>query len=514
MQKTPQSRPHTHEVKQRFDAAVAQQMKRLMETSEGAGDLPLDSVTLPCLVLLTERENDIQRRSSDAPERYTRTTLIDDLAGMGLKAAGEIHSALEEITQRGYMDMGGDGGLTARRPALALATCLDRALPGMAGMNLVAYLVQTTHEVLSGRKELDAAITQFNQTLEMHGVGLSRQEAKTAPQVRGEATQAAKGKVPSNEALRSALQETLRKRQAEKGGEPDAGPVGQSVVLTATGKVSKVEVRELFPKRDQSAEAPRVSPEDELLQGPEPPKAEPAETKTEEKVSSLAPPHEAQGPHDESSRSTGQSAETFSEHQPVEEDMSRAVPPAQGLWEAEGAEEEIALSLSEKAEREQPHATEAGLQAPHRQPDQPEGPLEAGGEGIIESRIAAFEEGLATACPLCSKGRIERKETAKGKSYYVCSNKDCVFISWGKPYHMACPQCKNPFLIESMDKTGRIILRCPRATCRHRQRPPGETTENSSDPLVSGPDKPSKPRARSGNAKRRVVRRRVVRRKH
>jgi ssDNA-binding Zn-finger/Zn-ribbon topoisomerase 1 len=532
MQETRQSNPDSHEVKQRFDAALAGHMKRLMEASEGIGDLPLNSVTLSCLVLLAEREHEIQGFPSDAPERYTRDTFIHDLADIGLNSAEDINAALEDITQRGYIDIGPDGRFIAGRPALSIAKFLDQALPGMPGMNLVAYLVQTTEEVLSGRKGLEAAINQFDQTLEMHGVGLSGQEAKPAVSpVRGKATQTPKGKGPSTQALRSALAETLRKRQAEKQVQPGPDRVGQPVVLTATGKASKVEVRELFPKRDKSAAAPPVSAEDEQLQEPERPKEEPAETHTEESLSPLAPLTEAQGLHDEADRSMGQTADTFSEHDSNEEDLSKAVPPTDGEWEEVVSEQETPPSLSEDVEKEQAPSTEAGLEDHHTRSDQPEGAPQATqteeetgivsathdrdvGDEMIESRITAFEEGLATACPLCAIGRIERKETAKSKSYYVCSNKDCVFISWGKPYHMACPHCKNPFLIESTDKAGEAILRCPRATCRYRQKPPGERSDNPLEPSLSTPKKPLKPRARSRKPKRRVVRKRLVRRKH
>ena len=64
MQETRQSNPDSHEVKQRFDAALAGHMKRLMEKTEGIGDLPLNSVTLSCLVLLAEREHDHFRQRS------------------------------------------------------------------------------------------------------------------------------------------------------------------------------------------------------------------------------------------------------------------------------------------------------------------------------------------------------------------------------------------------------------------------------------------------------------------
>ena len=87
----------------------------------------------------------------------------------------------------------------------------------------------------------------------------------------------------------------------------------------------------------------------------------------------------------------------------------------------------------------------------------------------IESRIADFEQTLAMPCPLCSDGRIEEKTTDKGKVFYSCSQKDCRFVSWDKPYHFECPLCKNPYLIEFITPAGTPGLKCPRASCTYSQ---------------------------------------------
>jgi ssDNA-binding Zn-finger/Zn-ribbon topoisomerase 1 len=91
----------------------------------------------------------------------------------------------------------------------------------------------------------------------------------------------------------------------------------------------------------------------------------------------------------------------------------------------------------------------------------------------VESQIAEFEETLAMPCPICGAGKIHEKTTAKGKIFYQCSSKDCMFIHWGKPYHIPCALCSNPFLVEVTNRTGKIVLKCPRAACRHQQRLPG-----------------------------------------
>ena len=134
-------------------------------------------------------------------------------------------------------------------------------------------------------------------------------------------------------------------------------------------------------------------------------------------------------------------------------------------------------------------------------------------DDLIEERIAAFEQDLAMVCPVCKTGKIKEEQTAKGKLYYVCSNKNCVFVSWGRPYHMVCPRCRNPFLIESAERHGKTILRCPRATCRHRQELPGETSDSPLQETGSTCEHVIKSSAISRKPHRRVVKRRRVRRK-
>jgi hypothetical protein len=131
----------------------------------------------------------------------------------------------------------------------------------------------------------------------------------------------------------------------------------------------------------------------------------------------------------------------------------------------------------------------------------------------IEKRIVSFKEDLAMQCPMCKIAKVQAKETATGKSYYKCSNKDCNFISWGKPYHIVCPQCQNPFLVETSNRGGKPILKCPRATCGYWQKIPVEITEEIQKKADSKTQEPVEPTVTLQKPRRRVVRRRVVRRK-
>lgn len=149
----------------------------------------------------------------------------------------------------------------------------------------------------------------------------------------------------------------------------------------------------------------------------------------------------------------------------------------------------------------------------YRKKSIPEEHNPANADDIIENRIAAFEEDLAMQCPICKPGKIQATETAMGKVYYKCSNKNCNFVSWGKPYHLVCPQCNNPFLVETLDRDGKKIIKCPRATCRYRQKSPLEIADEQREKAGSPSKEPAKKPVISRKPRKRVVRRRVVRRK-
>lgn len=71
---------------------------------------------------------------------------------------------------------------------------------------------------------------------------------------------------------------------------------------------------------------------------------------------------------------------------------------------------------------------------------------------------------LDVKCPQCGSPLVERR-TKKGKTFYGCSAyPNCKFISNLKPINEVCPQCNNPYLIETTEK--RIpIIKCPKKGC-------------------------------------------------
>ena len=125
--------------------------------------MPLNLATISCFILLAKRENEIENFPSDISERYTHETLLNELVEIGLDPDIDIKMVLQDVIQKGYIDIDDDGKFIAKKPTISMAELLDHAFPKMPGMNFIAYFVQTIDETLSGRKDLGFAISQFDQ---------------------------------------------------------------------------------------------------------------------------------------------------------------------------------------------------------------------------------------------------------------------------------------------------------------------------------------------------------------
>ena len=524
-----QDRFAPHEVRGHFDATLAQHIERLIGTSKGIAALPLNLGTISCLRLLAERETEIEAFPSNPPERYTHQTFQNDLAELGLDLHEEVKTALQDMVQKEYLEIDANGSLFAKKPAISMAKLLDRVFPGMPVMNLLAYLVQTIDEVLSGRKELESAISQFDQTLRVQGVGPSRE--KRRPEM---AATPNKDRKQSTRDTRLRLSDTYLRGKAET--REQTAPVSSSEpkILSASGQVSQFEVKELFPKGETSAKIVGDLAEDAVAQslekykeatGPEPEErptelpasietAPPCEepTVSTETTQDISPESDFEEPHF--------SGETLSEDASLEDvpsDDERSLPVSKPVEletnlpaDMEGEKPETTADQIETVQTEKGRLT---VETEHEMGVISEAHKTIRSDDLIEERIAAFEQDLAMVCPVCKTGKIKAEQTAKGKLYYVCSNKNCVFVSWGRPYHAACPQCGNSFLIESTERHRKTILRCPRATCRHRQELPGETSDSPLQDRVSTCEHVTKSSTISRSPRRKVVRRRRVRRK-
>ena len=71
--------------------------------------------------------------------------------------------------------------------------------------------------------------------------------------------------------------------------------------------------------------------------------------------------------------------------------------------------------------------------------------------------------GLGIPCPEeACEGEIAPRRSKKGRTFYGCTKyPDCKFTSWEKPVGEACPECKNPFLVEKWKKNEDPSVVCP-----------------------------------------------------
>lgn len=471
-----------------FDQVLYRHIQRLTGASCGPGDLPADSTTLSLLILLMDRKNETDHLPSGESEHYSPETLITELEEMGFDSGKDLNGVIEDMAHKDYI-LVDNGRLFPNTPAINLVRLLDQAFPKMPGMNFVAYVVQTMDEVKSNRKDLDSALNQFDQMLQMQGVSLKK-ESKS-PKV-------------------------LRHQNHSTASDHSRAASSKPKVLSSDAYKGKVSIRKVdfgtsSPK--ESGTERNASDANERIK-PEKTEFQPQEEKKE--------PHEIAGPESfdfTSDTSSGKQTETDVEAQyPADNTVSMETPTKDSTSSSQISryEPESIEKDDDSLERNETEHSKAGSiedktsgneEATDNEPD-PDST-----DDDIEKRITAFEEDLAMECPMCRRSKVKAVKTRMGKSYYKCQAKRCNFISWGKPYHILCPQCKNPFLIESSDSTGKTILKCPRATCRYWQAFPMDPANSRKAELKSTVQENQKQTAVSRKPRRRVVKRRVVRRK-
>ncbi len=442
----------TRELESRFSETMKKHLERLAGPSLPAADFPVNVTSLACSVLLAERESELKRHESE--QRFTCDDVLLEISELGIPANGNLEKIVKDMEEAGYIRVQGERFLHVQMPLLRFCGILDDIFPRMQGINLVAYLVQAMEEVRSGRKGLDEAQTQLDQVLEIQGVPLL--ESRLAHPAKGISARSIKGRSKDQKAGAEREGKTGREKQRQAilklfraaiREERQREPVFSSGVIRP-GRIMREDSRR---KNVERLDESRV--EHESGAGPQ-----------IDRLACASPPEEIRVYDD---LRTGHDRRT--------QEKKRDKRNAHGELPTVGKRKGISSD-----------------------------------EDIAE-RIAAFKEELAMICPLCGKGRIEMRETQKGKRFYVCSHDACYFVSWGKPYHLSCPRCQNSFLIEMADAEGGPFLKCPRATCNYKQNLPG-----ADGPIqaAGGEVKREKSTTDETSARRRkktVVRRRLVR---
>jgi putative DNA topoisomerase len=81
------------------------------------------------------------------------------------------------------------------------------------------------------------------------------------------------------------------------------------------------------------------------------------------------------------------------------------------------------------------------------------------------------EEDKEVTCPVCKKGKLVKRQSRYGKTFYACDNyPSCKYTVNGKPVNEFCPDCHWPILIERKTAAS-LRLTCPKKGCSYRSKP-------------------------------------------
>jgi ssDNA-binding Zn-finger/Zn-ribbon topoisomerase 1 len=516
-----------------FNEIFFKHLKRLIGSKYGIGELILSPLTISIITLLMERENEIESFASDGNDRYTNETLMEDIEDMGFNDDQDMNAVIDTMIQKNYIRVDGNK-LIPQKPTVSMARLMDMVFPKMPGMNLIAYFVQTLDEVRSNRKNIDSAAGQFDQILHMQGIPLEKSQReqkhskisgrsaeKRIPIQKLEKSPQNNDKIfPNKEFKTSSIlgqksQDNLFDNSRGSSNEPK---VLSSDVYNGKTKITKLNFGESGLKEVEPDKIPSDGHEH----------LENEELKASDKFVETTPhdPDDSQNSETEISVSLEEPAGMDYDDQMQRSDTSPAnLPVHDSISPAGDTSQELESTEQNESKLSDDKIVDSNIAAIQKESETTKEIVEGNTEirfepenspiydDDIEKRITAFEEDLALECPICRKSKLQVNNTATGKSYYKCSNKECSFISWGKPHHILCPKCNNPFLIETSNKSGIASLKCPRATCRYWEKICSDKPENRKEQLDSITQKTGTTVSMSQKPRRRVVRRRVVRRK-
>ncbi len=469
-------------VRDQLDEILAREITALLDVDSRDVMMSFNLLSISCITLIIEREREIRAYTDFPPERYTRDSLLKELQDIGLDIDESVEKLIDTFLEKGYFSLDEDEGLKAEMPAFMMAGFLDNMFPGMQGMNLVAFILQMNEEVNSGRKTLELAKDSFKSTLKSRGVSVSKDKAAA------KASEIVEGRADKPTAVSREISRKLKKNNLNRLSKLIRRRKKRSSELTG-----QVKVQDVFHK-------PSSKEEDEA-QKAEMKKAEEIARKAAELARQLAEKDEKIKEAEEAAKEAARHLEELEQREKKlladHEEAQRIKEEASRLEELEArmaAKEAELKALEEKLRQEEQeklrHREEEQQRAEHKNLDDED----------IESKIAAFESELTMPCPLCKEGEIVSRTTEKGKDFFSCTNPECRFVSWDKPYHFECPLCKNSFLVEMTASNGEKGLKCPRAACSYTQ-------DNLMDPKLNMARK-----AAAGTAPRKK-KRRIVRRK-
>ncbi len=157
-------------VKNQFNQILAGHYERLTGSKNAPGGLPLTIDNIIFFILIGGRELEMSDYTSEVSDRYMMDEFLTEVKETGIEADEHFQAAMQELVQKKYIDPRPDGRIHGYQDCKETARTLNRIFPKMQGINLLAYVGQTIEEANSGRTDIAAALSRFDQTLNNHGV--------------------------------------------------------------------------------------------------------------------------------------------------------------------------------------------------------------------------------------------------------------------------------------------------------------------------------------------------------
>jgi len=457
-------------VRTQFDEILAGEIISFIKIDSESILLSYNLATIACLVIAVERERELLFGSTDfLPERFTKKSFIEELVEIGLEKDEWLENAVDSVIENGFLSVDAKGKLKAEVAAFTTTGFLDVMFPGMPGMNLVAFVMQMNDEVISGRKSLEYAKISFIETLKSRGVAVTREKAE---QVRSDVSgkKSGTGFKRTSDMLKKTNAKKIARIKLRKHSEKpsfysrDGGYASDNVKVKTLFDQGPTEEELKVIKAAEQAEAEKKQQEEEQ-KAKELAEMEERIRKAEEKAAQAEQKAKEMAMREEEIKAAKKAAEEAEKKDRELKKLEAEKKAARMAEKLKAMEEKLKQAEEKRALVEQ--AEDKNFSDKNLVGDNPEEQVLPSDD--IEARIAAFEADLAMPCPICQKGKVVTETTSAGKDYYTCSDKDCLLVSWDKPYHFSCPMCKNPYLVEFDLPSGEKGLKCPRAGCSYNQ---------------------------------------------
>ncbi|MEA2060268.1 MAG: DNA topoisomerase I [Thermodesulfobacteriota bacterium] len=469
-----------------LDEILAKEIISFIDMDTDIAMVSYNLANISCVLLAVEREREIKSFAEFPPERFTRDSLVKELVEIGLDANVYLQNAVDSVFQKGYLSLNSKKEIVAEASAYTMVGFLDNMFPGMQGMNLIAFVMQMNDEVLSGRKTLEEAKKNFAQTLKSRGVAVTKEkiDAKTEDTFTRVSFKETR---EVSEKLKEAASKRLSSLRQKRSG---TSPSLYSSDGYASEKIKVKDVFEKGPSKEELAAKEAARAEEER-----------AAREVEQRYREISQREEALKAAEAEAKEVARKAKELELREQqlakAEEEALKSREKADNLKareaEIEAREAEV-KAMEEKLKAAEAEAERLAQENRDRKAAETAPENQAEPSEDIESKIAAFEADLAMECPVCHKGKVVSEETPAGKAYFTCTNSECRFVSWHKPYHFSCPLCRNSYLVETETANGKG-LKCPRASCSYSQ-------ETLLDPALIAAEMNSAPKK-----KKKVVRR-------